>query len=344
MTELIDVTRPLPLLGNTAALPARLEHLAPGLRLLPLRTISEIDPREAVVLVVGGDWKALHEALTLRTVGGSRLQVVALASDESEGLAAVARGASDWVLAGDRVRLAEVIRVCRARHEYRAATTPAAETGERHSQEMDLQRIVHGIRDASLRTVGLLLEKRDLETKGHTERVVAMAQRLGEHMGLGKEELRALRWGAYLHDIGKIALPDRILFKPGRLTREEYELVRSHVDTGVEMLAELPFLPDGARRLVRHHHERWNGTGYPNGLTGQEIPLLARVFGTVDVFDALCSQRPYKPAWPRARALETVRGGAGREFDPQVVEAFLDLMYPAPPPQSLRVSASVRAE
>jgi putative nucleotidyltransferase with HDIG domain len=181
-------------------------------------------------------------------------------------------------------------------------------------------------RDASLRTVGLLLERRDLETKGHTDRVVAMVERLAEHVGLGAEERQALRWGAYLHDVGKIALPDRILFKPGRLTEGEFDQVRQHADIGYEMIGELPFLPASARHLVRHHHERWNGGGYPDNLAGNGIPVLARLFSMVDVYDALLSCRPYKPAWSREQALGMVRRGAGVDFDPDMAGAFLDMM------------------
>lgn len=196
-------------------------------------------------------------------------------------------------------------------------------------ERAEFARELRGARDASLRTVGLLLERRDLETKGHTDRVVAMAERLAEHVGLGGEERQALRWGAYLHDVGKIALPDRILFKPDRLTDGEFAVVQKHADIGFEMIVDLPFLPNSARDLVRHHHERWNGRGYPGRLAGEEIPVLARLFSMVDVYDALSSKRPYKPAWPQQVALDNIREGAGREFDPEMAHAFVDMMESA---------------
>jgi putative nucleotidyltransferase with HDIG domain len=171
-----------------------------------------------------------------------------------------------------------------------------------------------------------LLERRDLETKGHTDRVVAMSARLAEHLGLDGEERQALRWGAYLHDIGKIALPSGLLQKPGPLTGDELAQVRRHSEIGFEMLGELPFLPTAALSVVRHHHERWNGGGYPDGLAGTQIPLLARLFSTVDVYDALVSERPYKPAWPLERALEQVRRGGGSAFDPVISGAFVEMM------------------
>jgi putative nucleotidyltransferase with HDIG domain len=180
--------------------------------------------------------------------------------------------------------------------------------------------------DEFRRSLAELLEKRDLETMGHTDRVVDMSARLAEHLGLDREERQALRWGAYLHDIGKIALPDRILLKPGPLTAEEFAQVRQHSEIGFAMLVDLPFLPATARSLVRHHHERWDGGGYPSGLAGRRIPLLARLFSTVDVYDALSSHRPYKPAWSRQRALAHVRSRAGTDFDPDVATAFLEMM------------------
>jgi putative nucleotidyltransferase with HDIG domain len=176
------------------------------------------------------------------------------------------------------------------------------------------------------RSLAELLEQRDLETMGHTDRVVDMSARLAEYLGLDREERQALRWGAYLHDIGKIALPDTILLKPGPLTAEEFAQVRQHSEIGFAMLADLTFLPATACSLVRHHHERWDGGGYPSGLAGRRIPLLARLFSTVDVYDALSSRRPYKPAWSREHALEHVQSRAGSDFDPDIAMAFLEMM------------------
>lgn len=180
-------------------------------------------------------------------------------------------------------------------------------------------------REAALRALGLALEARDRETQGHTDRVTAEVSRLGQVLGLGPEELGALRVGAYLHDLGKVVVPDRILLKPGPLTQDEREEMQTHSAEGERLADALGFVPPAALELVRHHHERWDGGGYPDGLAGEEIPLLARLFAVIDVYDALLSERPYKRAWTRQQALTELRNQAGRQFDPRVVGAFLRL-------------------
>ncbi|CAN5879419.1 hypothetical protein BH24DEI2_BH24DEI2_02350 [soil metagenome] len=134
-----------------------------------------------------------------------------------------------------------------------------------------------------------------------------------------------LRWGAYLHDIGKMAIPDHILLKPGGLTPQEYALVRTHVTRGEEMLRQVSFLPTPVRQVVRHHHEHWNGHGYPDRLRGENIPLLARIFAVTDVYDALVSKRPYKKSWTPEAARGELLKQRGEQFDPAVVDAFLKL-------------------
>ncbi len=168
-----------------------------------------------------------------------------------------------------------------------------------------------------------MLEHRDLETQGHTERVAELAVRLGRELGF--PDLEGLRLGAYFHDLGKLALPDEVLKKPAALNTGEWRLVKTHPEVGFEILQDLPFLPQTALNVVLYHHERWDGSGYPKGLKGEEIPLEARIFAVVDVWDALVSERSYKPAWPPERAREELRAQAGRTLDPKVVEAFLGL-------------------
>ncbi len=180
------------------------------------------------------------------------------------------------------------------------------------------------LQEVLLKVLARVLEYRDLETKGHTERVAKLAVRLGE--ALGFPDLEGLRLGACLHDIGKLALPDEILKKPSALNTREWRLVKTHPEVALDILSPLGFLPETAVNVVLYHHERWDGSGYPFGLKGEEIPLEARIFAVVDVYDALVSQRPYKEAWPRDRALEELRRGAGRTLDPKAVSAFLDLL------------------
>lgn len=189
--------------------------------------------------------------------------------------------------------------------------------------------------DAAVRALGLALETRDRETQGHTDRVTALALRLGTALGLRPAELNTLRLGAYLHDVGKLAVPDAILLKPGPLTDGERLEVHRHTLEGARFAAALGFLPDEVLGVIRLHHERWDGTGYPEGLAGEAIPLLARIFSVADVYDALRSQRPYKPAWPREQALAELHRQAGHQFDPRVVQALAALAQDEP---ELRVS------
>lgn len=174
----------------------------------------------------------------------------------------------------------------------------------------------------AIHALGLALEHRDDETKGHTDRVTDLALRVADAMGLDDDTRDAMRRGAYLHDIGKIAIPDAVLRKPGKLTDEEWQMMRSHTTIGSNFVAQLSFLPQETRDVVLHHHEKFDGKGYPQQLAGTDIPLLARIFAVVDVYDALTSERPYKSAWTHEEALAEIRNCAGSHFDPEVVVAF----------------------
>ena len=159
--------------------------------------------------------------------------------------------------------------------------------------------------------------------RDHVERVAGYAARLGRALKLGEESLRALNWAAHLHDVGKAQVPDHILLKPSPLTESERDVMREHPALGETMLAQLAFLPDQVRELVLSHHERWDGLGYPRGLHGHQIPLLARALSIADVFDALTSARSYKPAWSEHHAAEYLLRGAARQFDPDLVTVFV---------------------
>jgi len=167
------------------------------------------------------------------------------------------------------------------------------------------------------------LELRDIETHGHTQRVSEATVLLARVVGMSEDELIIVRRGALLHDIGKLAIPDRILLKAGPLDDDEWDIMSLHPLYAYELLAPIPFLRP-ALDIPFSHHEWWDGTGYPRGLRGEEIPLAARVFAVIDVVDALCSNRPYCEAWPRGQVLDYVRTQAGRQFDPQVVDLFLE--------------------
>ena len=181
-------------------------------------------------------------------------------------------------------------------------------------------------REETLRALGLVLEYRDYETAGHTDRVVALAEQFGRRMNLDGPDLDALRWGAYLHDTGKIAIPDDILLKPGKLDANEWTAMKRHSEIGHELLRHIPTLPSPTLDVVLHHHERWDGSGYPHGLAGEGIPFAARLFAFIDVYDALTDERPYKRAWSHEEALAEIQRTAGSHFDPVLAEVFLTLM------------------
>ncbi|MDP2662145.1 MAG: HD-GYP domain-containing protein, partial [Dehalococcoidia bacterium] len=166
------------------------------------------------------------------------------------------------------------------------------------------------------------LDLRDKETEGHSQRVTEMTVDLARAMGTPEAELAHVRRGALLHDIGKMGVPDSILFKPGSLTEDEWVQMRKHPTYAYDLLYPIAYLRQ-ALDIPYCHHEKWDGTGYPRGLKGEQIPLAARIFAALDVWDALTSERPYRPAWEPERALELVRSTSGSHLDPKVVEAFL---------------------
>ncbi len=166
------------------------------------------------------------------------------------------------------------------------------------------------------------LEMRDPETISHTRRVIQMTARLARVMGFQQDELALISRGALLHDIGKIGIPDHILRKPGPLNEEEWEIMHQHPVLAYELLSSIPGL-QSAVDIPYCHHEKWNGAGYPRGLKGEEIPLAARIFAVVDVWDALTSDRPYRMAWPFEQARDYIRQERSQHFDPQVSDAFL---------------------
>jgi PAS domain S-box-containing protein len=168
------------------------------------------------------------------------------------------------------------------------------------------------------------LDLRDKETEGHTRRVTELAVKLARAFGLSEAELLNVRRGGLLHDIGKMGVPDHILLKPGKLTEEEWKLMRMHPVYAYDLLSHIAYLHD-ALDIPHYHHEKWDGSGYPHGLKGEQIPLTARIFAVVDVWDALTSDRPYRPAWTREDVREHIRTLSGTHFDPQVVDLFMQM-------------------
>ncbi|HYG11634.1 MAG TPA: HD domain-containing phosphohydrolase [Pyrinomonadaceae bacterium] len=189
----------------------------------------------------------------------------------------------------------------------------------------ELAQALSSLEDAyrtTLKALAAALETRDTDTHGHSERVVSFSLRLGRELNLDEEGLRSLEFGALLHDIGKIGIPDMILRKPAALTDEEWMTMRRHPALGQQILRGIEFL-EGAARVVGQHHEKWDGTGYPLGLRGEEIDLNARIFAVADAFDAMVSTRVYRAGKPYAAAAEELERHAGRQFDPVVVAAFM---------------------
>jgi diguanylate cyclase (GGDEF)-like protein/PAS domain S-box-containing protein len=178
--------------------------------------------------------------------------------------------------------------------------------------------------DSTIDSWTRLIDLRDEISEGHSVRVTDMMVRLARHLGMSKDEIAFARCGAWLHDIGKLAVPSEILFKPGPLSEEEWHLMRQHPSIAYEMLAPIPFLGP-ALDIPYCHHERWDGSGYPRRLKGEEIPFTARLFAVIDVFDALCSPRPFREGWTEEQARDYLQANAGIQFDPQAVHAFLKM-------------------
>ncbi len=199
---------------------------------------------------------------------------------------------------------------------------------ERKQAQVALQRANQDLREAYDKTIEgwvVALDLRDRETEGHTQRVTEMTVRLARNLGCTDEEIVHIRRGALLHDMGKMGIPDEILQKPGPLTEQEWEVMRRHPQYAYQMLSPISYL-NQALIIPYYHHERWDGSGYPHGLKGEEIPLFARLFAIVDVWDALSSDRPYRKRMPPKDVIEYLQQESGKLFDAYIVEKFLSMI------------------
>jgi len=188
-----------------------------------------------------------------------------------------------------------------------------------------LQENLSNAYDATIVSWSRILDLKDKETEGHSERVTEMLVRLTQYLNMNQQEVQFARWGALLHDIGKMAVPDGILHKPGPLTDDEWVIMRQHATIAYDMLQPIQFL-GSAIDIPYCHHEKWDGSGYPRGLKADEIPLMARLFAVIDVYDALTSDRPYRKAWPEEKVRVHLREQSGTHFDPRAVEVFLNML------------------
>lgn len=256
--------------------------------------------------------RAICEARGLRSI----LYVPLLVSDNAVGAFIVS--------ANEAVRRFESrdIDLCRAlSHEIGMALANAQLHASLQSSHDELESAY----DATLEGWSLALEMRDDETQGHALRVSTLSVELARRVGVAEQDLANVRRGALLHDIGKMVVPDAILHKPGPLDEAEWAIMRRHPESGRDFLAKISYLRP-ALDIPYCHHERWDGSGYPQGLAGDAIPLSARIFAIVDAFDALTSDRPYRKAWTVTAALDYVRSQSGSHFDPDLAEGFLAMM------------------
>ena len=182
----------------------------------------------------------------------------------------------------------------------------------------------HALFTGTVQALAASIDAKDQYTRGHSERVAYLSAEIGRAMGMSKEEAERIRIGGIVHDVGKIGVPESVLTKPSRLTDEEFEKIRLHPEIGHRILKDIPQLADVLPGVL-HHHERFDGKGYPHGLAGQDIPLIARIMAIADTFDAMSSTRAYRPAMPRERVLAEFQRCAGTQFDPEIVPIFLEL-------------------
>lgn len=278
------------------------EDLAEALKLVGILAQRRADPRGALA--------SLQEALTVAEAAGRRIVQAEIQSELAVSFLAEGRNA-DALSALNAARAGFL--------ELRMS--PEVRELERRLNNLE------GVYFQVVKAWSESIESKDHYTAGHCERVARYACSLAESLGLRGGDLEWLRLGAFVHDVGKTAVPPEVLNKPGKLDESEWELMKSHTVVGDRMIEELRF-PWDLRPIVRNHHERWDGTGYPDGLAGEEIPLTARIMAVADVYDALTTTRSYRPALSMREALGIMERESGRVFDPCLLKVFMDTVVP----------------
>jgi response regulator RpfG family c-di-GMP phosphodiesterase len=254
--------------------------------------------------------------------------MVTAEDDVRIGIQAMRQGASDYLvkpiqldaLVASAERALAIKRMELELESYRRSLEEKVEARTRQL-EAALKR-VEMTYDETLEALGAALDLRDTETAGHSQRVSRYCLEMASAMGRPKDELKQILRGSYLHDIGKIGIPDAVLLKEGKLTADEMAVMQTHVRIGYDLVSRIAFLAPAAA-IVLTHQERWDGTGYPQGLVGDEIPLGARIFSVADTLDAMTSDRPYRKALPFSAARQEISRFSGKQFDPEVVRVFL---------------------
>lgn len=260
------------------------------------------------------------EALTLVQEHGLDLPfiVVSGAIGEETAVAAMKAGAHDYVMKDNLARLVPAVD-----REIREAQN-RRERREAEERERQLQRQLQTTAIETAKMLAQVVDERDRYTSGHCERLATYATSLGRQLGLPESRLDQLYYAGWLHDVGKVGIPDAILNKPQGLDDDEYEAIKTHVEIGARLVGGIHTLRP-ASEMIAQHHERWDGQGYPNGLSGEEILVEGRILAVVDAYDAMTSDRPYRNALSKSDAMAELRHQAGAQFDPHVVEAFEQL-------------------
>ena len=256
--------------------------------------------------------------------------MVTAVHDISVALAAIRNGAYDYLLKPfEREQLLNTVsralenrrlKVENRTYQTNLESLVKARTDQLQAAMANLERSY----DITLEALGDALDLKDRETEGHSKRVTAFTIAIARAMGLPREQINTIARGAFLHDIGKMAIPDKILNKPGKLEPEEFTIMKEHAYLGYQIVKKIPFLAEAAE-IVYSHQERFDGSGYPRGLKGEQIPLGARIFSVADTLDAITSDRIYRPAQSLPAAREEIAKWSGRQFDPEVVKVFLEM-------------------